>query len=162
MILLSALNTLPQNGELAHFEAPLTVCQVLQDLDLYRGKTIAVRGNWDSIYLEDSCKMKLKTGDYTWLNALYVRPTKRMNNTGVEVWTIDRNAYDKAISESLRIPGPVTATIIGQLEAKENLEVFTEGGYPRIPLGFGPHAIFPAEIIITEIKDIVAAKPGAR
>jgi hypothetical protein len=156
MVLLSAASALPQKGDLAHFEAPLTVCQVLQDLDLYRGKIIAVRGDWHGISLEDSCKMKLKTGDYAWPNALYLRPTRGMDRrTGVEIWTIDRNTHDKAISELLRFSGPVTATIYGQLEAKEKLEVYTEGISRRIPLGFGPNGEFPAEIIETEIKDIV-------
>ena len=45
---------------------PLTVCDVLKDLQEYRGKIVQIRGRWNGPILEGRACAPLKTGDYEW------------------------------------------------------------------------------------------------
>jgi hypothetical protein len=135
---------------------PIAVCQVLQNLQYYRGKVVKVRGNWNGIALSDDCN-NLTAGNYKWENAIYLTPITGSKPAMKDLeFTIDMSKVYKAINELERLqPGPVNATILGKLDAKEKLEIFTQGAYQRIPLGFGPGGIYPAQIMLMEIIDII-------
>jgi hypothetical protein len=107
---------------------PLTVCQILRNLQLYRGTTVEVQGYWDGRSLEDECEMELKTGNRTWPNAILL-------DSGA--------AYGFG-------PGPVIATAKGKLEVFELFD--------GQPVGFGHLGYFPAQITVKVIKDIVGPK----
>jgi len=142
---------------------PLTVCQVLRNLQSYRGKIIKVQGVWYGNTLEGSCLTELKTGDYKWLNAIYLTLGKAKEGERIAEPTIDFTEWKKAESELHRLqPGPVIATIIGEFDAKDKLEVYTGGYYPKIPIGFGSGGIYPAQIFVSGVVDITGAEPNMK
>jgi hypothetical protein len=161
IIMISVIHILTQDLDSIDRAKPLTVCQVLQDLQKYRGKTIEVRGNWQGDILIDKCEMNLTTGDHQWPNALYLKSTVGTGGIFDVIRTIDRNAFDKAWSELIHLqPGPVTATIVGELNAREKMEVSLGPRNNHVPNGFGHMGVFPAQIQIKAIKDIIGEPPA--
>jgi hypothetical protein len=107
---------------------PLTVCQILRNLQLYRGTTVEVQGYWDGRSLEDNCEMEFKTGNRAWPNAILL---------------------DSGTAHGFG-PGPVIATAKGKLEVFELFD--------GCPVGFGHLGNYPAQITVEVIKDIVRPK----
>jgi len=165
---------------------PVTVCAVLSDLQLYNGRRIEIRGYWDSMRLQDSCKLALKTkgaypvgntilscdenckqilsdAEYIWPNTIYLKTSTitypEGSKIGIGIQTISPDEYDKAFQKLLGLkPGTAIATIVGELETRNDLEIgldiFSQNGVE--PFGFGQNGTYsyPAQLIIREIKDI--------
>jgi len=154
-------------------ERPVTVCQVLQTPNKYRGRIIEVRGEYDGGDLRGSCP-PLRTNGYTWTSAiqlefpqnLSVKMKLPQNLISAEEdpaqWTFDLNAYEDTLKrvESLqRVAGPgtvVRATVAGRLDVPDSLMVKTEKG--QVPNGFGHLNIYPARLVLVRITDIRSEK----
>lgn len=102
--------------------------------------------------------MPLKTGEYTWVNAIWIeRPDAPIIKMEAPAnWTLDRT-YDRAIRELQRpAPGTVVfATLIGRLDAREKLQVSTKDSFPPVTYGYGHVGAFPARLLPVTVKDLV-------
>ena len=145
---------------------PLTVCEVLSDLQSYRGRRIEIRGYWDGKSLRDNCEVSLKTKgafpdgktitscdenckqvlmdtEYTWPNAIYLNdivPTPSTSGGWVGARTISLEDYDVAFRKFLMLEtGTEIATFVGELEIRDNLAIGLDIHSERgiFPYGYG-------------------------
>jgi hypothetical protein len=140
---------------------PYTVCHVLQNLTLYDGKIIQIRGEWRGRHIEEQCQTPLQTDSHKWPNAiLLIYPNNLHEEYGDKPvnWTFGPNEAETSFRELMRFNGPVHATIIGRLDARAKLLPSPNGG-PPVPFGYGHLNAFPAQIVMKEIKDIVGSEP---
>lgn len=135
---------------------PLTVCQILQNLRLYDGNLIQVRGEWHGSYIEDKCQMPLQTEDHKWPDEITVEgPFNLHGNDETVNWSFTPDDYIASFSELLRFKGPVYATIVGRLDARAQLIHYPNGS--TNPGGYGHLGYYPARIVVKQIKDIVGS-----
>jgi hypothetical protein len=153
-----------QDARVEESQEPLPVCDVLQNLQKYKGKIITVRGYWNMGSLFNRCAIPLKTDNYEWPQSIYLSPT--INQPGsMPEWKIDRLEWENALDECMRISheGPVLATIVGILDAQldKNGKLMTlslKGSHDIITFGFGGQGKHPAKITVIKIKDIAVEK----
>lgn len=147
---------------------PLTVCEVLQHLDIYSGRIIEVRGEFGGDHIrgpgydisrglripelsdeERACE-PLVTGDYAWFSAIGLDfpKTADVEAQASTQWSFDKAGYDRLVDVwqplmNQYILGesgylPVTVTIAGRLDTPES-------GLVVIPdIVQGPEGLLPA------------------
>ncbi len=123
-------------------DKPLEVCQVLRNLQEYRGKVISVRGQWNGRNLEGDCKV--------FTNRIILNFPSRSSRSANKDWRWDENAITEATKnyEVLNSAGHnVVATFVGRLDALP--PEFTGRG-------FGHLGGDPAELLLIGIKDVVS------
>jgi hypothetical protein len=136
-------------------QQPLTVCHVMQNLPLYSGKIVRIRGDWHGSYLEDKCDKQLQTGNHQWPNSILLILTQNLRDYDEPVdWFFGINEYNSLFRELLQFKPPVYATIVGRIDARAQLSPSPNGGSP-VPYGYGHLGAFAARIVIKEIKDIM-------
>ena len=132
---------------------PLTVCDILADLQKYRGSIIQVRDEWLGTDLHGRNCAPPRTGDYVWEPAIWLLdPTSPiLEKEGTPAtWKVDQIAYDQAIRQ-LRRYRTVTATFIGRLDVRaEGLQTARGVGN-----GYGHLNRFPAQLVIATVRDVV-------
>jgi len=132
-------------------DKPLTVCQVLADLQKYRGKVIQIRDQWNGTDIYGRGCAAPKTGEFVWEPAIWLK------------WSTDedsRNAGSKMKAAIAKKPRYVVATFVGRLEAGEEGLQTGQGGTPDIVVGngYGRLARYPARLVVTRMKDVAAEK----
>ena len=137
---------------------PLTVCEVLEDLQKYRGKIIQVRGRWNGPILEGRACAPLKTGEYVWPSGVAIELPSRAREEPA-TWTLDQEAYNQAYRKYLQAIEHTTeilVTFIGRLDAREEgLEIFRHPDGDVITNGYGHVGAYPAQLVIATVKDVV-------
>jgi hypothetical protein len=123
---------------------PLEICDVLENLNLYAGKTVVVRAKWEGT-LEGSCKPPQSSDDpRTPVQGRYV-----VNGIAIAPLSADaeRTALLKTqLQDIFRLSDEgygVMATFTGRLEVK-----------PPGRLGFGHLGSYPAQIVLMRIEDV--------
>jgi hypothetical protein len=141
----------------------LSVCDVLADLLAYRGKTIAVRGEYvgtdEGQYLRgEECAKPLVTSGYVWGKrvsiSLEVPTSPEVEDPIVPAPPVSVDAATKkAFQESARDSTlGVWVTVVGRLETRTTFEIVNHGGTLR-PYGYGHLSGCPAQLVYTEIRD---------
>jgi hypothetical protein len=101
---------------------PLTVCEVLQNLPLYSGKLIQIRGEWRGSALWDQCPKQIQTEDHEWPNAIYLICKESLLKREEPVdWSFGIYDYDQLWIQTLHYKLPVYATFEGRLDARAEL-----------------------------------------
>jgi hypothetical protein len=99
-VLASALLALHAAEPLAH---PVRVCEVLQNLASFNGKTIAIVGRYSfrsngRFLSEDTCGSSLKTGDFTWPCSLRVTFDPKTAPKAPDPFEVDGGAVGKLLA----------------------------------------------------------------
>jgi hypothetical protein len=140
---------------------PLKVCQVLESLKDYDNKIVEIRGEWSG-NLTGNCQT-LKTGDYVWPNVIQIEFPYRAQLLGAPAaWeppepSLFRFALIGAwkqwefLPEAKKGTTTVMATLVGRLDAGQPPLRLTRDGYPS---GYGIQTIYPAQLVISELKDV--------
>ena len=142
----------------------VTVCEILADLQKYRGQFIEVRGEFNGV-LRGECP-KTKFNDWTWPNEIYVTaswdPLMVIDRKMPVDWTLSfgREFYLAALNgawkdwaalpRSQRKKNTVMATISGRLDTREKEFLFRDG----FPNGYGAQNVYPAQLVILDFKDL--------
>lgn len=139
---------------------PVTVCEVLGDLQKYRGKIIQIRGRWLGTSLDGHECKPLRTGDYGWESGIAIAEPDWPILETPATWTLDRKALDRAEQEmrlqAIRYNKHVIVTFIGRLDAREEgLQTFRGGDGNLHGLGYGHLGVYPAQLVIATVRDIV-------
>ena len=151
--------SLPNEIRLINPAQPLTVCEVLEDLQKYRGKIIQVRGRWNGPELEGRACAPLKTGEYVWPSGVVIElPSWAREEPAT--WTLDQEAYNQAYRKYLQAiehTTEVLVTFTGRLDAREEgLQIiFRHPDGDVITNGYGSNNAYPAQLVIVTVKDVV-------
>jgi hypothetical protein len=132
--------------------APIPICDVLENLRAYDGKTIVVRAKWTGELVGD-CKPPQSPDD-----PRYPRPGEILVNAiGIASMPIEvanteplktaLQQFDKWFWQGYDVYG----TFVGRLEVKK------PGGF-----GFGHLGTYSAQIVVTRIEDLERGKKGPR
>jgi hypothetical protein len=165
VLLSQILQFTPQNQlEPINPKDVLTVCEVLTDLQKYRGKIIQIRGRWLGTSLDGRDCAPLRTGDYMWESGIAIAMPSWLilEKEGTPAtWSLDQRAYDRAERElrlqATRYNRDIIVTFIGRLDAREEGLVTFRGGDEKLHgLGYGHLGVYPAQLVIVTVKDIVA------
>jgi hypothetical protein len=143
-------------------ETPLRVCEVLENLARYRGKTIAVRGmlyqSREITALGDTtCKHPLRTGDHQWPPALdleYSGYTPRDEATVTFQTDLENVETTGAEVRAIREKAPgrdVWVTVVGHLRARDQYNVRLGGDGKWHGQGYGNLGIYPARFVIRKM-----------
>ena len=133
---------------------PVTVCDVLNDLKAYNGKSVAVLGRWSGTvegeWLSQDCSHPLRTGNYTWHSTLSLEWNAQAS-TRFEVTGLDQSAVAKALESVKKTTklraGDRWALVFGRLNTQE-LKVKRDSRSGRLILnGFGHLNGAPGEIV---------------
>ncbi|MBN9658996.1 MAG: hypothetical protein J0H49_12505 [Acidobacteria bacterium] len=140
---------------------PLSVCEVLADLQSYRGKVISVRGQLlrgeEGSYLtSDKCARPLETNGYTWKNPI---PLSLL--PGSADIAVSAQSRERLIQASANTDKAVWVTYAGRLETRTSFEMVHRGDGQVVPYGYGHLNACPAELIFTEIRDVVFGPSAA-
>ena len=156
---LLSMGCLTLAGDETPAETPLRVCEVLENLPRYRGKTITVRGmlyqSREITALGDTpCKQPLMTGDYQWPPALDLEYSSyRPSDESAVTFQTDLGNVDTTSAEirTLRKKAPggdVWVTVVGYLRAKDKYNVFLGGDRKWHGQGYGHLGTYPAQLVI--------------
>lgn len=142
---------------------PLDVCEVLQNLSRYRGQMITVRGEFVGNAIDGTTCPVLKTGDHEWHKGVLI-DIPHESYAPIDppaAWKIELKNWDRAVEKwqalKKRWGGgtPVFATIVGRLDTKSDpLEVPTLPNGNSLPWGYGHLGIYPARLVLFDIKDV--------
>lgn len=138
---------------------PVTVCEVISDLDAYGGKTVAVVGRLggtdEGTWLdEENCPRPLQTNGFTWPSALWITtgPTAPTRAEGERL--IDKDVLKKKVLEvssrtklRARPDHDSYAVLYGRLETRQKLETFTYPDGSVHGFGFGHLGSAPAQLV---------------
>jgi hypothetical protein len=154
-------------------EKVMTVCDLLKDLRMYRGKVITVRG----IVYESreifalggrDCSTRFVTNGFAWPNAI-----------SLESSDYPSQEYDRAefrtdddallrLQESIRLTPrgegrpEVWATFVGQLRVRHEYISIRMGDGSIRGNGYGHLAWYPAQLVIKTVRDIAVVQPSTR
>ena len=151
----------PARGQ-ALAETPLRVCEVLENLPRYRGKTITVRGmlyqSREITALGDTpCKHPMRTGDHQWPPALdleYSSYTPRGEAAVTFQTDLENVETTSAEVRALREKAPgrdVWVTVTGHLRARGKYNVSLGGDGKWHGQGYGHLGIYPAQLVIRKM-----------
>jgi hypothetical protein len=136
-------------------ERPLTVCQILSDVEKYDGKIIEVRGPWKGGDLWDDCPEQ-KNGDWLWPNALgLVLPAEKTLKKPAP-WNFSTGVYESARRDADRLIKAgrgliASATFVGRLDVHSLTDY-----PPGTIISYGTLNSFRAHLVLLGIKDISA------
>jgi hypothetical protein len=143
-------------------QVPLSVCDVLQNYTRYREQMIEVRGEWTGPGLGPTTNCQpfktTKTGDFVWLSGIWlVLPVQKNEIDTPANWAVEEPAYRRA-ADKLRATNldkqEIIATIAGRLEANDLRHVVRRVDSNLLPYGYGHLGQFPAQLVISTIKDL--------
>lgn len=143
LMLLLLMNVLPAIGR------DLTVCQLLSGLELYKGKTVTVRGQWvgstghGSVLKAPSpgCRKPRRTKSLTWSSAIAAIADSTPDFDSLAL--VEVLLEEKKLKED----DVIILTLVGEIEARLPLEVALSGdGRATLPYGVGHMNRFPALI----------------
>jgi hypothetical protein len=135
----------------------VSVCDILANLESYRGKVVTVRGAYTYIGLrQDGCPAPFVTGDHRWppilnlTDAVYKWP-----GDPPLVFKTDYESWDRLERTALRAGKQgrsveIWATITGQVRAQPGYLLPDK----RVRGGYGPGATLPAELVVKRVVDI--------
>ncbi len=140
---------------------PVTVCEVLQDLAAYDGKTVAVVGRFSFRQTgrwlgEQKCEHKLVTGDQEWPNAFWVVYNPATAPKPPAVLAVDGVLLAKKLRE-VKLGTDLTkfrfgssdydnwAVVYGRVETRKDLLTVTAGGARKNGFGLGESS--PAQLV---------------
>jgi hypothetical protein len=138
----------------------LTVCELLSQLDRYRGKEVHVRGELrtgtEEIALVEQCSKRFVADGHTWPNAIWLTPPGRLATEPVD-FKLDEaaiRAMQAQINQARAAgkQGKVVVTFIGKCEARKHL-----GKDPRstkVTGGFGHLGAYPAQLVYRSAEDV--------
>jgi hypothetical protein len=142
---------------------PVTVCQVLENLEEYDNKIVEIRGEWSG-NLTGNC-LPLKSGAYVWPNVIQIELPRYAGGGALASpasWDPPEPSLHRfaligawkqwqALPEAQKSTTTVMATFVGRLDAGQPPLRLTRDGYPS---GYGIQNIHPAQIVISELKDV--------
>jgi hypothetical protein len=155
----------------------VTVCEVLTNLDLYRGKVIAVRailrGGRHGEFLQDAdgdepCEGISKRGR-TWPPAVAITQYTRGSDIedGPATFESETEEIRTALAEARNQVGrnsslAILATFTGELRARKDIQIVRdpEGWY--YGTGYGESGQYPALLILKTVRDVSVVKKGRR
>jgi hypothetical protein len=155
---------------------PLTVCQVLTELDQYRGKIVTIRtlvfvGSFHGSILADyeisgECPQIAETGKH-WRSAIdpvYLYPLGRIPSDSPVQFTPDYaeiedyldklQEFVKKAEETRNYNFGYMATITGELRSRRDLHIFKHPDGWYAGNGYGEGGKYPAELIIKSVADL--------
>jgi hypothetical protein len=150
--------TSASQGDKPNMQTPVSVCQVLENLQQYDGKTVEIRGPWRGGDLWDNCAVQKasneRIADWKWPNAIGVLLPDGRRLPPLASPALSRAAYEsaRAIVEQIakqRNTLPL-ATIVGRIEVRDLSDIFK----PGTTVAWGRPASFHAFLIATSIRDI--------
>ena len=154
---------------------PVTVCEMLTNLDLYRGKIIAVRailrGGRHGEFLQDAygdepCEGVSKRG-HAWPPAVAITQYTRGSDVedGPATFESDTEEIRTALAEArdqVRVHSglAIVATFTGELRARKDIQIVRdpEGGY--YGTGYGQGGQYPALLVLKTVRDVNIVKKG--
>jgi hypothetical protein len=143
-----------QKAEDSTGRQPVTICELLKNVQAYRGKVVAVRG----IYwygLRQSCAEPLVTGGHAWPSALNLVDTAAARSEAeTPAFKTDRSSWDR-----------LDELVVREAKAGQREEIWaTVVGFVRAPVtyirdgkvvgGYGHLGAFPAELVVEHISDV--------
>jgi hypothetical protein len=140
---------------------PVTVCEVMQDLQAYDGKVVAVVGRFSSRQAghwlgEQNCGRKLIAGDREWPNAFWVAYDPVDAPKPPAVLAVDAPLLAKKLRE-VKLGTALTklpfaspdydnwAVVYGRVETRKDLVTATASGTRRNGFGYGESS--PARLV---------------
>jgi hypothetical protein len=141
---------------------PVTVCEVLANLDTYRGKTVAVVGRLggtdEGVWLaQDNCDHELQSNGFIWPNMLWITtnshaPSPAEGSRLIDKKVLEEKVLQLAAGTKLR-PIPAHdeyAVLYGRLDASEKLETFTYPNGTVRGFGYGHLDAAPAQLVFND------------
>jgi hypothetical protein len=134
---------------------PTKLCDLLKNLQFYRGKIVAVRG----IYwygLRQTCPEPFVTSGHTWPSALNLADSDFMAKYGDPVpFETDRESWDRLDELTIREGKAgrreeIWVTIVGKLQTPE---AYTRRD-GQVVGGYGHLGVFPAELVVERVSEI--------
>lgn len=136
---------------------PVSVCDVIPNLDAYKGQTVAVVGRLSgtdegTCLAEENCPQVLQMNGFTWPAALWITadtaaPKRKEGQKLIDQEVLKRKVLDVS-SRTPLFPRSGYAVLYGRLEAREKLEVFKYPDGHKTGVGFGHLGIAPAQLVI--------------
>jgi hypothetical protein len=130
----------------------LTVCEVLDNLTVYRGRVISITGplitNEEGAWLSsDSCPKPFVTEGYAWPKEMAINLI-RDKSRAVNVDPALENLSKRAKRDE-----HIWVTVTGKLETRSHFEMVLKTDGTRVPYGFGHLNLSPAELTMYSIGD---------
>jgi len=134
---------------------PISICDLLQSVRSYRGKTVTVRGiYWSG--LRQTCTQPFSTSDHTWPSAINLVDSDYVAGTEESVpFKTDRESWDKLDEIAIREGKAgrreeIWVTVTGRLRAPEAY-IRKDG---RVRGGYGHLGVYPAELVVERVSDV--------
>jgi hypothetical protein len=146
-------------GELYRTSVPvLTVCDALENLQTYNGKTVIIVGRssttGEGSWLDQECDRKLVTQSFTWpssISTAYIKRTTAPPPKLPEGFSWDVEALKQkleSVKKKTRLrPDDVWLALYGRLETHDKLQVALCGGGRLCGVGFGHLSASPAQLV---------------
>jgi hypothetical protein len=143
-------------------------CDVLGDLQRYRGKVIKVRGILagmsEGLYLKpgksEGCTKALIISGYEWHNPMFnLTPP---GSPLVEDNILGPHAYDRDDGIPPAAQGEIWVVVTARVEAREKLTMVLAGGGRSVPYGYGHLNACPAQLVYSSIRRIETPSGSAR
>jgi hypothetical protein len=140
----------------------VTVCEALQDRDLYNGKSIVVVGRHggtdEGSWLSEDCERKIVTDGYTWANVIsttYARsqvepPPGLPRGFSWNTELMANKLKDVQKTTKLQEHGDGWVAIFGRFETRSPLQSVRGGSGQLMGYGFGHLNYAPAQLISGE------------
>ncbi len=134
----------------------ITVCELFQQLDSYRGKIVSVRGVYRDGLGQEDCREKFVTGGHEWPTVLFLVDSDFTREGEAPVpFITDHKSWDalELIDQRESRQGgrvDIYVTIVGQLLARKRY--VPDNG--DVVGGYGDHSVFLAELVVKTVKDI--------
>jgi ankyrin repeat protein len=138
----------------------IPMCDLFQNLNAWKGKRIAVRGEaigtTEGSWLSGQCKETFKTGGFQWPPVLTFAGPAYYSNRISSLIETDVPAKPSQSEEALRGRFSVvrTATYIGRLRVRNQYRATCRVGGDWITNGFGHLNAATAELIVEAIRDV--------
>jgi len=149
-------------------DQPLSVCKVLSDLDLYRGKVVRIVGEWDGGLVGDCPPVRRHSRSWPSRIAIDFPQSLIVKLEEPADWTVAGQVYVYALIGAWRewdqLPTPekntksVVATMVGRVDARDSVHI-AEGNEM---FGYGHLGGSPARLVLVELQDIRIATVGKR
>lgn len=144
----------------------ITICELLDHLQSYRGKLVAIRGVYYYNKLEaNDCAQSFVTGSHRWPSVLELSDSQMAAELGERVgFTTDRVGWDNLDKTCIREGErgsrvEVWTTVVGEVKARERY-VMQNGS---VAAGYGHLGALPAEIVVRSVMNVeVKSRPNSK
>ena len=154
---------------------PVTVCEVLTKVDVYRGKIITLRailrGGRHGEFLQDAngdepCEGVSKHG-HAWPPAVAITQYTRGSDVedGPATFESDTEEIRTALAEARdQVRGhsglAIVATFTGQLRARKDIQIVRDSDRGYYGTGYGQGGQYPALLVLKAVRDVNVVKKG--